>query len=213
MIKSYIIIAVLIASTVSSCSTKSSVDLPILGPADFRQELVDREVRNATGIHTIADFSLVNQNGQVITQDDYEGKIYVADFFFTSCPTICPMMTSNMAKIQSEFSNDADVMLLSLSVTPNEDSIPALRAYATEKGVLDSKWNITTGDKKHIYELARKSFFAVVDQGDGGLQDFIHTPNFILVDAKNQIRGRYDGTSDEEIERVIKDIHLLTELH
>ena len=157
----------------------------------------------------MAPFSLVNQNGKAITQDDYKDKIYVTDFFFTRCPGICLAMTNNMVKLQDEFINDDEVMLLSLSVTPVIDSIPVLRQYATDKGVIDSKWNITTGDKKHIYELARKSYFAFVDKGDGGLQDFIHTPNFVLIDKKKQIRGIYDGTEEEEIQRMVKDIKIL----
>lgn len=118
-------------------------------------------------------------------------------------------MTNNMAKLQETFIEDNEIKLLSLSVTPGIDSIPVLREYATSKGVIDSKWNITTGNKKHIYNLARKSYFAVVDQGDGGLQDFIHTTHFVLVDTKKQIRGIYDGTSDLEIERLIADINIL----
>ena len=114
-----------------------------------------------------------------------------------------------MAKIQDEFINNDDIMLLSMSVTPEVDNVKVLKQYAIEKGVNDSKWNITTGPKKHIYELARKSFFAVVEQGDGGLQDFIHTPNFILIDAKKQIRGIYDGTNENEILRLIADIKIL----
>ena len=119
-------------------------------------------------------------------------------------------MTDNMKKVQDEYIDNDDIMLLSMSVTPEIDDIEVLKDYAIEKGVNDSKWNITTGSKKHIYELARKSYFAVVDQGDGGLQDFIHTPNFILVDTKKQIRGIYDGTEDNEILRLIKDINILT---
>ncbi|WP_337251721.1 SCO family protein [Maribacter halichondriae] len=114
-----------------------------------------------------------------------------------------------MEKIQSAFKDDADVKLLSISVTPILDSIPVLKEYATKKGVIDAKWNITTGDKKHIYNLARKSYFAVVNEGDGGLQDFIHTPNFILVDKNKQIRGVYNGTNNEEVEHVIQDIKSL----
>jgi protein SCO1/2 len=145
----------------------------------------------------------------VITQEDYKDKIYVSDFFFTTCQTICPIMTHNMAKIQKEFNEDDSVMLLSHSVTPEIDSVTVLRDYADRKGVVDVKWNVTTGDKKHIYELARKSYFAVVDEGDGGVQDFIHTENFILVDKKRQIRGYYDGTQDEEMDRLITDIKTL----
>ena len=115
-----------------------------------------------------------------------------------------------MVVLQNEFLKNEDIMFLSLSVTPTIDSIPVLRKYATEKGVIDSKWNVTTGNKKHIYELARKSYFAVVEQGDGGLQDFIHTPNFILVDKKKQIRGIYDGTNNKEIERLVNDLYILT---
>ncbi len=183
--------------------------LPVYNPSNFNPELVDKSLQNTSKNHTVADFKLINQNGQTITQDDYKDKIYVTDFFFTSCKTICPVMTDNMAKIQEAFLKDDTIMFLSLSVTPEIDSISVLREYANNKGVIDSKWNITTGDKKHIYELARKSYFAVVEQGDGGLQDFIHTPNFILIDKKKQIRGIYDGTNDEDIERIINDIKIL----
>lgn len=193
-----------------SCNQASQKQLPIYNPSDFNPELVDRSLLNTSSNHTVADFKLINQNGKTITQENYKHKIYVVDFFFTSCPSICPIMTSNMAKLQDIFINNNEIMLLSLSVTPEIDSIPVLRTYADNKGVIDTKWNITTGDKKHIYELARKSYFAVVEQGDGGLQDFIHTPNFILVDKKKQIRGIYDGTDNTEIHRLIDDIKILS---
>ena len=105
--------------------------------------------------------------------------------------------------------NDPSIMLLSHSVTPVMDSVSVLRAYADKRGIIDSKWNLVTGDKKHIYELARKSYFAVLDEGDGGVQDFIHTEQFILVDQKRQIRGFYDGTNKDEIQRIIDDIAIL----
>ena len=193
----------------SSCNQDSKKQLPIYNPVDFKPKLVDKSVRNVSKNHTVADFSLTNQNGNNITNKDYENKIYVVDFFFTSCPSICPIMTNNMVKIQDEFISNDDIMLLSMSVTPDIDNVQVLKKYAIEKEVNDSKWNITTGSKKHIYELARKSYFAVVEQGDGGLQDFIHTPNFILIDTKKQIRGIYDGTDDDEISRLIKDIKIL----
>jgi len=184
--------------------------LPIYNPSDFNPELVDVSLQETSKNHTVSDFQLINQNGQMITQEAYKDKIYVADFFFTKCPSICPIMTNNMAELQNTFLDNDRVMFLSLSVTPIMDSIPVLRKYATDKGVIDSKWNVTTGDKKHIYELARKSYFAVVEKGDGGLQDFIHTPNFILVDTEKQIRGIYDGTVDDEIIRLVNDIKTLT---
>ncbi|SNR55147.1 SCO family protein [Lutibacter flavus] len=183
--------------------------LPVYNPADVNPKLVDESLVHIRRNHKVADFELINQNGETITQRDYEGKIYVADFFFTKCMTICPVMTNNIGKLQEVFINDDDVKFLSHSVTPDIDSVSVLRAYADEKGVIDSKWNITTGPKKHIYELARKSYFAVLDEGDGGLQDFIHTENFILVDKKSQIRGFYDGTDTEDIQRLIADINIL----
>jgi protein SCO1/2 len=187
----------------------SEEELPVFNPADFNPALVDVTMQEATVNHTVADFELINQNGKTITQDDYKNKIYVTDFFFAKCPTICPIMTANLGKIQDRFIDKDEIMLLSISVTPIIDSVAVLHSYAKDKGVIDHKWNVTTGDKKHIYNLARKSYFAVVDEGDGGVQDFIHTPNFILVDTKKQIRGVYDGTNDQEIERLITDINIL----
>ena len=192
-----------------SCYQQEKKQLPVYNPVDFKEKLVDKSVRNVSKNHTVANFSLTNQNGITITNKDYENKIYVVDFFFTSCPTICPIMTNNMLKIQDEFIDNDDIKLLSMSVTPEIDNVEILKQYAIEKGVNDSKWNITTGPKKHIYELARKSYFAVVEQGDGGLQDFIHTPNFILIDTNKQIRGIYDGTNENEILRLIADIKIL----
>ena len=202
----YILIVVFI-----SCNQDSKKQLPIYNPIDFNPKLVDKSIRDITKNHTVSDFNLINQNGSFITSKDYKNKIYVVDFFFTSCPSICPIMTNNMLKIQDEFIDNNEVMLLSMSVTPEIDNVEILKQYAVDKGVIDSKWNITTGQKKHIYELARKSYFAVLEQGDGGLQDFIHSPNFILVDNKKQIRGIYDGTDENEISRLIKDINVLCE--
>tara|TARA_B100001093_G_scaffold16567_1_gene15074 strand:+ start:839 stop:1474 length:636 start_codon:yes stop_codon:yes gene_type:complete len=198
-----------ISLILNSCLLDSKKQLPVFNPSDFDSKLVDKSLRNVKKNHTVKDFNLINQNGIIVTSKDYENKIYVVDFFFTSCPSICPIMTDNMLKVQDEFINNDNIKLLSLSVTPEIDDVEVLKKYAIEKGVIDSKWNITTGSKKHIYELARKSYFAVVDQGDGGLQDFIHTPNFILVDTKKQIRGIYDGTEDKEILRLINDVYLL----
>ncbi len=183
--------------------------LPVYQPADFNPELVDDSVRYIRKYHTIADFSLVNQNGDTITQEDYRDKIYIADFFFTTCPSICPIMTDNMLTIQKMIQFDDEVMLLSHSVTPEIDSVPQLKKYALEKGVKDRKWNLVTGDKKQIYELARKSYLAVKTDGDGGPFDMIHTENFILVDKEKRIRGTYDGTDPEDIENLLKDLAIL----
>jgi len=186
-----------------------SKKLPVYNPADVNPRLVDASVKHVRSNHKVANFSLLNQNGDTITQDNYDEKIYVTDFFFTRCQTICPIMSTNMAELQELFKNDTSVLFLSHSVTPVIDSISVLRAYADKKGVIDAKWNLVTGEKKHIYELARKSYFAVLDEGDGGVQDFIHTEQFILVDKDRQLRGFYDGTDKEEIKRIFEDIHIL----
>lgn len=185
--------------------------LPIYNPADVNPRLVDDSVKHIKYNHKISDFNLINQNGDTVTEQNYSDLIYVADFFFTRCQTICPIMTTNMADLQAYFKNDTTVKFLSHSVTPIIDSVPVLRAYADKKGVIDGKWNLVTGDKEQIYNLARKSYFAVLDEGDGGEQDFIHTEQFVLVDKNRQIRGFYDGTRKEDIQQIIKDIQLLKE--
>lgn len=183
--------------------------LPVYQPADFNPELVDADMDHIKKYHRIADFSLVNQNGDTITQDNYRDKIYIADFFFTTCPTICPIMTENMGYLQEQFRDDDEILLLSHSVTPVRDSVAQLKKYAKEKGVIDSKWNLVTGDKKQIYQLARQSYLAVKTDGDGGPYDMIHTENFILVDKEKRIRGTYDGTKREDMERLLEDVALL----
>ena len=182
--------------------------LKIFQPADISTELVDTTLQYVKKYHTIADFSLINQNGKTITQQDYKDKIYVADFFFTTCQTICPIMTENMFKIQEELKNDDEVMLLSHTVTPEIDTVAQLKKYALEKGVNDAKWNLVTGDKKEIYDLARKSYLAAKDVPFEEY-DLIHTENFVLVDKKKRIRGFYDGTDSESIEKLLSDIKIL----
>jgi protein SCO1/2 len=183
--------------------------LPIYTPTQVNPKLVDASLLNSRGKHQISDFNLINQYGKKVTDQDFENSIYVANFFFTRCKTICPVMTSNMLKIQDAFVDIDEVKLLSHSVTPRIDSVPVLRAYAEKHKAIEGKWQITTGYKKHIYDLARKSYFAVLDVGDGGLQDFIHTENFVLIDKKKQIRGYYNGIDQQDIARLIEDVALL----
>jgi protein SCO1/2 len=191
---------------------KPQKTLPIYNPADVNPELVDSTVQYVAKYHTIGDFSFTNQNGKTITQKDYEGKIYVADFFFTTCGSICPIMTTNMIDVQKAFAENPKVMILSHTVTPEIDSVPVLKKYALEKGVIDSKWNLVTGDKKDIYSMARKSYLAVKLGKPEELYDMVHTENFVLVDAERRVRGFYDGTKKEDIQKLIEDIQwLLTE--
>lgn len=185
------------------------VILPIYSPNMVSQELVDENIRYIKKYHRIADFSLTNQNGEKITQKNYENKIYIADFFFTTCPTICPIMTDNMTYLQEKLLKNKNILLASFSVTPDIDNVEVLKDYALEKGVLSYKWNLLTGDKKMIYDLARKSYLVVKNDGDGGKYDMIHTENFVLIDKEKRIRGFYDGTNKEEMEKLLNDVEIL----
>jgi protein SCO1/2 len=183
--------------------------LPVFQPNMVNNELVDSTMQEVRKYHTIQDFELYNQNGDTITPKFYKDKIYVADFFFTTCQTICPIMTDHMLEIQEKLKDDKEVLLLSHTVIPAYDSVPILRKYADEKGVMDEKWNLVTGDKKEIYDLARKSYLAAKSDGDGGPFDMIHTENFVLVDKQKRIRGFYDGTDPTAIEELMLDIEIL----
>jgi len=183
--------------------------LPIYNPSMVNPELVDSTIQYISKYHTIADFSFTNQNGKIISQKDYEGKIYVADFFFTTCGSICPKMTTNLADVQKAFINNPKVMLLSHTVFPETDNVAVLKEYAKKNGVIDTKWNLVTGDKKQIYTMARKSYLAVKLGKPEELYDMVHTENFVLVDTKRRVRGFYDGTKKEEMERLIEDITFL----
>jgi|SRR5210317_68086 len=183
--------------------------LPIYSPSMVSKELVEENIQFIKKYHKIKDFSMKNQNGETITQEFYNDKIYVADFFFTTCPTICPIMTENMGYVQEKIKNDSDVLLLSFSVTPEIDSIEQLKKYAIEKNVIDSKWNLVTGNKKDIYNLARTSYLVAKTNGDGGKYDMIHTENFVLVDKEKRIRGFYDGTNSKEMDQLLNDIKIL----
>jgi len=187
--------------------------LPVFAPGkNVNQELVDSTIVHIKKKHFIADFSLTNQNGETITPEDYKNKIYVADFFFTTCGTICPVMTSNMKKVQDAILLDDNIKLLSHTVMPEIDTVAQLKRYAVEKGVLSNKWNLVTGSKKEIYNLARKSY--LVAKYDPTKEDgygLVHTENFVLIDKQKRIRGMYDGTDDEDIDRLLEDLKILKE--
>jgi protein SCO1/2 len=183
--------------------------LPVYQPAMVAPELVDESIQYVKKYHTIAPFSVINQNGQAISEQDYDNSIYVADFFFTTCPSICPIMTKNMYALQQRLGPYQDVKLLSFSVTPEIDTVEQLKRYAIENKVNDSRWNLVTGSKKEIYELARKSYLVVKEDGDGGPHDMIHTENFVLVDKKKRIRGYYDGTQAAAMNEILRDIAIL----
>ena len=184
--------------------------LPVYQPAMIDPKLVDESIQFVKKYHTIAPFTMTNQNGQIITEKDYENKVYVADFFFTTCPSICPIMTKNMFSLQEKLKTKyPEVKLLSYSVTPEIDTIEQLKRYAVKNKVDDKIWNLVTGDKKEIYNLARKSYLVVQNDGNGGPHDMIHTENFVLIDKENRIRGYYDGTDINEMDRLMTEIGML----
>lgn len=194
-----------------ACKSKpKTLPLPFINKPDFTPEWIETSSVEYKKIHTIPSFSFINQNGETVTEKTVEGKIYVADFIFTRCGSICPKMTDNMGKIQAEFKNDKDIMLLSHSVTPDMDSVPILKNYAEAKGVITGKWHLLTGKKEDIYSLAKQQYYA----GDtiGYYQtgnEFLHTENFILLDKHRRIRGVYNGTLGVEMDRLIEDINVL----
>jgi protein SCO1/2 len=188
---------------------KKEERLRVYQPADLNKKLVDEDMQRQGRDHRIAPFKLVDQRGDTVTNATFEEKIYVADFFFTTCPSICPKMTANMGEVAAQYRDESRILFLSHTVMPRVDSVPVLAAYGAKYGADPDRWKLVTGPKEHIYELARRSYFAVTTEGDGGEADFIHTENFILVDNKSRIRGFYDGTSKEEMERLKKDVALL----
>lgn len=186
--------------------------LPVYAPNMLDESLVDPSIQYVRKYHKIPDFTLINQNGDTITQANYEDKIYVADFFYTTCPSFCKELTANLKVIQEATKDDDEIRLISHTVTPEIDSFEKLKEYAVKHGVNDEKWNLVTGEKKEIYELARKAYCVVQDDGDGGEYDMIHTENFVLIDKKKRIRGFYDGTNSEEVKQLLKDIQILKKI-
>ena len=182
--------------------------LPVYQPSAVSAALVSQEIRHQKKYHTISNFSLTNQNGQTVTQDTYKGKIYVADFFFTTCQTICPIMTSNMVELQDKLANNPDVLLLSHTVMPEIDTVAQLKKYAIQKKVNATQWNLVTGSKQEIYDLARKQYLVAKENPDDPL-GLVHTENFVLIDTQKRIRGFYDGTQEKEMDRILHDIGVL----
>ncbi len=194
---------------------KKDATLKIYNPNDIDTRLVDSTLLGIGQGHTIQDFAFVNQYGESVTHVDIKNKVYVVDYFFTTCGSICPIMTGQMKRVQAAFLKEKDVVILSHTVWPEVDTVEQLLRYAQEKAVVRNKWHLLTGDKEKLYELARKSYFVLKpteaeDVGDGN-SDFIHTNNFVLIDKKRRIRGYYDGTDSLEVSNLIRDIQVLLE--
>ena len=188
-------------------------ELAVINPIDLNSEMVDVELRTKGKDHYIADFDLMNQDGEAFSSKSVSKKIWVVEYFFASCMGICPIMNEQMKRIQSAYYSDTNVVILSFTVDPENDTPKVLKEYANAHESAAGKWFFLTGNKESIYKLARKSFFLLKpaeakNQGDVG-SDFIHTNNFVLIDENKQIRGYYDGTNRNEVDELIEDIAIL----
>lgn len=211
----FLIVFFIVGVTISYQYLKPSEKkkLPFINPIDISEEMVDPELLRVGYGHKIGNFSFLDQNGNTVTQNDVKGKVFVAEYFFTTCQTICPIMNKQMQRVHEAYRKNDEVNILSFTVNPEIDTVEQMKRYADERKADGKKWHFLTGEKDKLYELARKSFFVLKpaesqNQGDVG-SDFIHTNNFVLVDQKLRIRGYYDGTNSKEVDRLIKDIDLL----
>ncbi|SEC87735.1 protein SCO1/2 [Tenacibaculum sp. MAR_2009_124] len=210
-------IVVLIFSLFVCCkksNEKSSrvATLPYYKEATFRPHWLTPGSDEEKSFHKIPSFSMTNQEGEFITNESLSSKIYIVDFFFTSCPGICPKMTDNMSLVQGYFKEDEEVMIVSFSVTPEKDSVQVLRDYANNKNIDSKKWYLLTGIRKEIYDLGRKAYFVEEDLGKTkSEEDFLHTENFVLIDSNRHIRGIYNGLNRNSVMQLIADIKTLKE--
>jgi protein SCO1/2 len=207
----FILAIILFGCNAAEQKTKGkSKQLPYYSSAAFTPEWYESNDTSLKNIHTIPSFSFINQDSQMVTNKTFDGKIYVANFFFTSCPGICKNLTNNLKTIQKAFEKDDTVLLLSHSVTPEKDDVKALKVYATNNGVISNKWHLITGNRNDIYNIARQAYFADEDLGKQlTVNDFLHTENVLLIDKHKRIRGIYKGISSLEMQNLIHDIQLL----
>lgn len=189
---------------------EKSNELPYYTSAAFTPEWYTANDVALKNVHTIPAFSFLNQDGETVTNTIFDNKIYVANFFFTTCPGICKNLTANLKLVQKAFEKDSNILLLSHSVMPATDSVAKLKTYALENGIISNKWHLVTGNKEAIYTIARTAYFADEDLGKQlTVNDFLHTENVLLIDKHKRIRGVYKGISAIEMENLIKDIQVL----
>ena len=190
---------------------QSRVDtLPFYEEATFTPKWLTPDSPELSDFHRVSPFKLLNQEGDIVTEKTFENKIYITDFFFTTCPGICPKMTANMGLLQEEFLEDDAVLLLSHSVTPARDSVPVLKNYAEDKGVKSDKWHLVTGEREVIYRLGRNDYFVEENLGlEKDPDDFLHTENFVLIDKNRHIRGIYNGLNKTALRQLIADVNTL----
>ena len=205
-----LILVFVVGSTAAYQILQPKPRLPIYNPSDLNPAVVDDDLERVGRGHRIGDFDLIDQWGNKADSSLLQGKIYVADFFFTTCPTICIDMGANFQRIQETYKDEDGFHLVSHTVMPEIDTVEVMHSYGERMGAIKGKWHLLTGEKRELYRMARREYFAVMEQGTSfDEHDFIHTENVILVDEKKRIRGFYDGTSDLDIDRLIGDIQIL----
>lgn len=184
--------------------------LPVFGQREVNTREVDGKQVTDTVYHTIAPFEFTNQDNQTITNETFKGKIYVADFFFTSCRTICPIMKTQMLRVYEKIQDDPDVLILSHTIDPEYDTVALLHDFAKRLDVKTEKWHFASGQPKdYVFNLAQTSYFATAMEDKAEPDGFIHSGAFLLIDRKGRIRGKYDGTKEEDVNRLITDINVL----
>lgn len=194
----------------AACTKPNNNTLPYYHTADFSPIWAKDEKVNIDTLHTIAPFSFTNQNNQSVSNTTLADKIYAANFFFTTCGSICPKMTNNLHTVADSFAGNSKVNIVSFSVTPQTDDVATLKAYEKEKNINGSQWHLLTGNTSQIYTLARKSYFAEEEPGyNKDSTEFLHTEHCVLVDGKGHIRGVYNATIKLEMKRLIEDINIL----
>lgn len=194
----------------AACNT-SEKRLPILGEREPVEKIIDGKTVTDTIYQTIPDFSFINQDSSILTQKDFEGKIYVADFFFTSCTSICPGMHRNMLKVYEEFKGNSSVKILSHTIDFKYDTPSRLKNYANKLGITGDQWQFAKGSKDSVYALAEKKYLVAVSEDKTATDGFIHQGWFILVDKERRLRGAYDGTKSDQVDQLIQDMKTLLE--
>lgn len=204
MNRSIIILSLLLCSCY-----KSDKELPIFGRKKIIQKTINGLVISDTVDHRVSDFTLINQDGDTVTNRSFQNDIYIADFFFTTCPTICPVMKSNLLKIYDHFIDNKNIKFLSHTINPEYDKVDILNQYSKNLGVNSNKWHFVTGDISYIHDIAKKSYMVTAMEDSNEPGGFLHSGTFLLVDGERRIRGVYDGTDESEISKIKNDIKIL----
>jgi protein SCO1/2 len=202
------IVTILLSISITSCNTNSTETKKLVLPVIGEKKLAGADAKD-TIYHTVQPFLFINQYQDTITEKTIVGKIYVADFFFATCQSICPKMSSQLMNVQAAFKNDSQVLILSHTVNPSNDTVEVLNGYAQTYSAIKNKWHFLTGNKKAIYDMARFSYLVNALEDDGSVEGFLHSELFVLVDSHKRLRGMYDGTDSVSVAKLISDIKLL----